>query len=198
MHATNTTAAGAGGKPGRADVERLLARARMGDAMARGELLSRFYSELHGHASHCMRGQPKNHTVQATALLHEAVLRLENSSAADWSDEQHFIRVAIKAMRRILVDHARDKARLKRSPEGAAVPLDSLMLPYERQGWDLLVLDEALDALEKRDPRMCRAVEMRFFGGLGAADVARLLGMPQSTFGAEWSYTLAWLRKRIA
>src|SRR5262249_4603176 len=144
-----------------------------------------------------MRRQPANHTLQATALLHEAYLKVARRRDVAWAGRGHFLAVAAHAMRCVLIDHARGKARGKRKRGGVRVPIEALLLPHEDRAPELLALDEALTRLEKIDPRAARVVELRYFGGLTAAQAAELLGVASRTVEREWEHARAWLAKEI-
>ena len=163
----------------------------------RGGFESDLYSELHAIAARWMRDQPRNHTLQATELVHEAYLRLHGRPELSALDRVGFLAHASTAMRCALVDHARSRARQKRQPHGDRVPLDSLLLSYEDRAVDLLALDEALRRLDTFDPDMASAVDLRFFGGLSAEETAELLGIPLRTFERRWRAVRAWLRAEV-
>jgi len=165
-----------------------------GRSLARDEL----YRELHRRAVQMMRGQPKHHTLQATALVNEVVLKL--GCRLDPSDDEraHYLAVASRAMRHVLVDHARSKGRQKRAPGGDQLQLDDVVVSYEERALDLVALDEAVQRLSEFDEPMARAVELRFFGGLTVDDTARILGMSKRTLERRWNATRAWLMAEIA
>jgi RNA polymerase sigma-70 factor (ECF subfamily) len=175
----------------------LLARMRDGDRDAAEELLPLVYSELHGIATCQMHGQAAGHTLQTTALVNEVFLRMFDGDGSDWENRAHFFSVASRAMRSILVDHARGKNRLKRKPAGERVTLDGLIEGYEERAIDLEQLDRALLDLEQHDERMVRLVELRFFGGRGMAETAETLGMSLRMAEREWRTARAWLRKEL-
>ena len=158
------------------------------DPMERDSL----YRELHRRAEHLMRGQPKNHTLQATALVNEVFLKLHGVDPST-EDRSHYLAVASRAMRQVLVDHARAKGRQKRNPNGEKLPLDDVMVSYEERAHDLVALDEAVARLGEFDETMARAVELRFFGGLSVAEAADRLGISLSTAEADWRTARAWL-----
>ena len=144
-----------------------------------------------------MRERRKDHTLQATALVHEAYLRLHEGRELAASDRVGFLALASTAMRCALVDHARAHGSEKRQPPDERVPLDALLVAYEDRAVDMLALDEALERLDGFDPEMARAVEMRFFGGLSAEETAEFLGIPLRTFERRWKAARAWLRAEI-
>jgi RNA polymerase sigma factor (TIGR02999 family) len=145
-----------------------------------------------------MRDQPAGHTLQPTALLNEAFLKIFREAAPGFRDRQHFLATVSRAMRCILVDHARAKATRKRAPSGVAVALNFLVDSYQRRAVDLLALDEALDRLFSLDPDMVRIVELRFFGGLGVEETAQVIGQSVRTVEREWSAARSWLRRALS
>jgi len=178
-------------------VARLLARVRAGDAAAAPQLLAHLQDELHGRAERLMRGQPVGHTLQATALVNEACARLLGTPDRSWKDIDHLLSVAAKAMRCVLVDHARAKRRDKRNSDGERMPLDAVVVAHEDRAIDLVALDEALEVLADFDPAMARAVELRFFAGLTVDETARQLGMAKRTFERNWALTKKWLYAQL-
>lgn len=173
----------------------LLRRLRGGDTSAAEELLSLVHAELHELARRAMGGQHPGHTLQPTALLNEAWIRL-TESPGDYEGRSHFLGVASRAMRTILVDHARRRRAAKRSG-GERVPLDSLVEPYEDRALDLLGLDEALRDLGEVDPELVQLVELRFFGGLTHEEIAGARGCSVRTVERAWSTARSWLRQRL-
>ena len=163
------------------------------------EMLAILYEEMRRIARGQMRGQPANQTMQATALVNEAYLRIQSrrEGAPNVSDRDRLLSLAAAAMRSVLVDNARAKNRLKRRPPGLAVPLDQVTESYEEHAIDLIALDEALDRLAEVDPQMVRIVELRFFGGLGLKEVARVLRLSVSRVENEWLTARAWLREEL-
>ena len=170
-------------------VEETSEREENDDAEARAKL----YQELHRRAVAMMRDQPKNHTLQATALVNEVYLKLQDDLDPASEKRAHLLAIASRAMRHVLVDHARGRSRQKRSPSGEQVALDSVVVSYEERALDLLALDEAVERLAKFDETMARAVELRFFGGLPVDETAKALGMPKRTLERRWQATRAWL-----
>jgi RNA polymerase sigma-70 factor (ECF subfamily) len=170
----------------------------VGRERERERLFRDLYDELHRRAEGMMRGQPAGHTLQATALVHEVLLKMWGGTEPPWEDRARFLAAASKAMRHVLVDHARARARDKRQPPGDRVPLDSITTAYEARAGDLLALDEALDRLAAFDPTMARAVELRFFGGLSVEEAARLLEIPVRTLERRWSAVRAWLFAEVS
>ena len=179
------------------DVTGLLRRIGTGDGAAEGELFQVLYAELHGRAQRQMEGQRPDHTLQATALVNEVWMRVARSGKADWQDRNHFLATASRAMRQILVDHARARRRKKRSSEGERVPLDSLVESFEARSGDLASLDSALANLARRDPVLAKAVDLRFFGGLTMGEAARALGLAERTLARRWAVVRAWLKAEL-
>ena len=169
-----------------------------GDREAEARLFDRLYDDLHARAVRLMRGQAKNHSLQATGLVHEAYLRLAARKGVSWADRTHFIAVAARAMRCALVDHARGKARLKRNTGAKQIPLHALSIAFEDRAIDLVAVDQAMKRLEERDPRAARIVELRFFGGLTAPEVAELLDVSTRTVERDWEVARAWLRRELS
>jgi RNA polymerase sigma factor (TIGR02999 family) len=179
------------------EVTHLLRRASPSDRAALDELLPLVYRELHGLAQAKLRGDGQRHTLQPTALVNEAYLRLFGSKEKDWKDRKHFYRAAANAMRCILINHARDRRRQKRGGGAARVPLDDQMLLFEERALDLLDLEEALRVLEARDARQVDVVELRFFGGLTVRETAEVLGVSPRTVEDDWSFARAWLHREL-
>lgn len=172
----------------------LLRRWSCGDSAAFDELVQRAYGDLHGIAEQCFRRERQEHTLQATALVHEAVLRLIDVDGLEWQDRAHFYAVTARMMRRILVDHARQRRRLKRGGDSDRVPLDEAHALVANGGTpDFEALDAALAQLEARDPRKARVVELRFFVGLTSAEIARCLEISTATVAREWRRARTWI-----
>ena len=163
------------------------------------ETVALIYHELHRLARRRIRDQRPGHTLQATALVNEAFLRLFGADGApsDIRDREHFIARAATAMRSVLIDHARRKNRDKRKGVVEAVPLDSLTGEFADRAVDLLALDEALSRLAEFDAKMARIVELRFFGGLDSVDIARILGVSRRTVEREFKMAREWLRAEL-
>lgn len=177
---------------------RCLTRLASGDGTAAGELLELVYAELRRTAASAMGGERATHTLEPTALVHEAWLRLLGTQPRAFTDRTHFLRAAARAMRRVLIDHARARNRRKR--EGGAAPrlplADWLVVVDERQ-LDLLALDEALDRLEAADADLARLVELRFFAGLTIAEAAAVLDRSTATLERDWRCARAILRRLL-
>jgi len=174
----------------------LLGRIRDGDEQAARELLPIVYEQLRAMAGGYFQGQPVSHTLQPTALVHEAYLKLVGSGS-DWKDRAHFCAVAATAMRQILSNHARDKRAAKRSGNRVQLTIDELPTPAGTSALDLLDLDDALSELSSLNPRHARLVELRFFGGLSTDEIAHLLDISSSMVRREWRAMRAWLSRRL-
>jgi RNA polymerase sigma factor (TIGR02999 family) len=180
------------------EVASLLQRLGSGDDEASQKLLALLYLELHELAVRCMKGQPADHTLQATALVHEAYLRMNRKHPRRFEDRSRFMAFAAKVMRCILVDHARRKLRQKRTPPAERLPMDQIVVTYEEQAVDLVELDKALSRLADFDETMARVVELRFFGGLEMQEIADLLQVKKRTLERQWQATRAWLLQEIS
>lgn len=183
------------------DATILLRRLSEGDADAASELLPLIYSELRGLAGGYFRNQPADHTLQPTALVHEAFLRLIDHSEEKWNGRAHFFAVAATAMRQILVDSARRRRSLKRGGGRArldASEVDPASPARAGDALDPIDLDDALTTLAQSDPRRSRVVELRFFGGLSMPEIAEALGVSLSTAEADWRAARAWLAARLS
>lgn len=182
---------------GRRDLTVFLRNMSRGDEGAQATLLPYVYDELRVIAEACLRTQRANHTLSPTALVNEAYLKLFGGKELDVSDRKHFFRLAAKAMRQLLVDHARARARSKRGGGERAVTLDEAVLPAEHVDFDWLDLDLALSELGELDERQAQVVEMRYFGGFEMADIADALEVSKSTVEREWRSARAWLGMRL-
>jgi len=174
-------------------VTQLLADWRNGDRDALDKLIPVVEPELHRLARHYMSREREGHTLQTTALINEAYLRLVDVSHPDFNDRKHFFAVAGQLMRRIMVDHARQRQALKRGAAPVRVTLDETAMVTESRGEELLALDEALEKLSAFDPRMGEIVEMRYFGGLTIEETADVLKVHPNTVKGDWSAAKAWL-----
>lgn len=184
----------------RSDVTQLLQRSRCGDREALDLLMPLVYHELHRMATRYMTGERAGHTLQSTALVHEAYVRLVDQRVADWQNRAQFFGLAAQAMRRILVDHARRRGRAKRGSAEPRVELgviDPAAPPDAIDREDAVALDVALTRLEAIDPGQARIVELRFFGGLGVEETAEILSVSPSTVKREWTLARAWLRREL-
>ena len=179
-------------------ITQLLVRWREGDQRALGELMPLVYDELRRLASRYMRGERPGHTLQTSALVNEAYLRLVGHEEMQWQDRAHFLAVAAQVMRRVLVDHARRRGNRKRGGDVLKVALDEALLVSDERAAEVIALDEALARLAELAPRKSRLVELRFFGGLSIEEAAEVLGVSPGTVMREWTFTKAWLRKEVA
>jgi|SRR5262245_34285800 len=183
------------------EVTRILAAIEQGDANASGQLLPLVYEELRRLAAEKMAQEKPGQTLQATALVHEAYLRLvDGDKAPHWDSRGHFFAAAAEAMRRILIDQARRKHSQKRGGGMRRVELDGgalLAAPEEPGSEDLLALDEALRQFESEDPLKARLVKLRYFAGLSVPEAARALGISPATAKRYWVYARAWLYGKV-
>lgn len=182
-----------------ATVDDLLRRMADGDDGARAELFTRVYDQLKAMARRRTAQQPVGHTLQATALVHEAFLRMCGNQPAAWTSRAHFFAVAAHAMRSVLVDHAKKKNRGKRRPPGPRVALDELddLLGGFQQRDDILDIDAALCRLAQMDPELVRLVELRYFTGLPMPECAHALGVSESTAHRAWNTAKAFLHREL-
>jgi RNA polymerase sigma-70 factor, ECF subfamily len=176
-----------------ADVTLLLSALTRGDDGAATKLIPFVYEELRRLAGSYMRRERVDHTLQATALVHEAYLKLIEQRSVSWQSRAHFFGVAAQLMRRILIDHARGHSRQKRGGDEQKVSLDEALVFSEQHADELLAVDDSLDQLAKIDPRQAKIVEMRFFGGLSVEEAAEVLGVSPKTVKRDWSVAKAWL-----
>jgi RNA polymerase sigma factor (TIGR02999 family) len=180
------------------DVTRILSAIEQGDSVAAESLLPLVYDELRKLAAQKLAQEKPGQTLQATALVHEAYLRLvDRETAQRWDSRGHFFAAAAEAMRRILVENARRKAGPKAGGDHQRVALDAIEPPVEGPRVDLIALDEALTALEAKDRRKADVVRLRFFAGLTIEQAAEALGISAATANNDWSYARGWLRLAI-
>jgi RNA polymerase sigma factor (TIGR02999 family) len=179
------------------EVTRLLAGIQGSNADALGQVLPLVYEELHALAERVLRGERADHTLQPTALINEAYLRLADQSGGKWQTRSHFVAVAATMMRRILVDHARAHTAQKRGGGQTRIELNEALAEGDEKSVDLEALDEALAELSRLDERQGRIVEMRYFGGLSVEETAGLLGISPATVKREWSSAKAWMKRRL-
>ena len=200
-------------KPG-GEVTQLLLRWRAGDEAALAALLPLVYEELRSLARRHLRHERDSHTLQRTALVHEAFLRIVDQQQVDWESRSQFYGIASQMMRRILVDHARRRSAAKRGDGAQHVDLDAVLLaegrdadadragespvPTAEPEIDFAAVDEALKRLEALDPQQGRLVELRFFGGLSIKETADIIGVSPATVKREWAIARAWLQREIA
>lgn len=179
------------------EITRILQRLREGKKDAESQLINAVYGELKLLARAHLRGQRRDCTLQPTALVNEAYLKLTGAKSTDWNDHTHFFRVASRAMRQILVDHARERCAAKRGGSIEVLPLDETRIFDKGRSSEILALDEALDRLQLMDPRIHEIVELRFFGGLSIEETANALGISPRTVKREWRTGRAWLRGEL-
>jgi RNA polymerase sigma factor (TIGR02999 family) len=175
------------------DVTRILNSIEQGDEKAADRLLPLVYEELRRLASHKMSHEPPGQTLQATALVHEAYIRLVGEEAQNWGSRTHFFSAAAEAMRRILVDNARRKKSLRRGEKHQRVDLDDADLAIEEPSEDIIALDEALAKLAIEDPVKANLVKLRYFTGMTIEQAANILGISRATADRYWSYARVWL-----
>lgn len=180
------------------NITKLLIDWRNGDQEALDRLMPLVYEELRRMANHYMRNERQGHTLQTSALVNEAYLRLVDHENIEWQNRSHFFGLAAQAMRRILVDHARSRNYQKRGGAVQQVSLDEAATLAEERAAELIALDEALQELAKLDPRKSRIVEMRYFGGLSGEETAEALGISTATVSRDWETAKAWLLRELS
>lgn len=178
------------------DITELLSRWSRGDAAAFAELMPVVYGELRRLADHYMAREQPDHTLQPTALVHEAYLRLAGTRTGRFNNRAHFYGAAAKAMRRILVDHARQRRARKRGQDPVVIDLDAVNIGIDLRQ-DLLALDEAMEQLAQLAPRPAKVVELRYFGGLSIQEVAEVLDIAPVTVKRHWTFARAWLHRAL-
>jgi RNA polymerase sigma factor (TIGR02999 family) len=178
-------------------VTRLLVAWGDGDAAALEELTPLVYAELRRLARRYMGRERSGHTLQTSALVNEAFIRLVDQRDVRWQSRAHFYGIAAQMMRRILVDYARRRRYAKREGDARRVPLDEALVVSEERAADVVALDEALASLAEIDPRKSRIVELRFFGGLSIEETAEILSVSPGTVMRDWTLAKAWLRRAI-
>ena len=183
--------------PGRG-ITQLLNACRGGDVRAYDQLFELVYPELRRIAGRLSQRERPGHTIQSTALVHEAYLRIAGHSEKDWQNRAHFFAVAARVMRGILVDYARARQTAKRSAATLAVGAPEGSARTAREEVNLIDLDDALQALETRDPQQCRIVEMRYFAGMSTEETASVLRISVSTVKRDWLMAKTWLRRQLA
>ena len=179
------------------DVTRILESAQQGDPTAAGQLLPLIYDELRRLAAHKMSLQPPGQTLQATALVHEAYLRLLGNEEKRWENRRHFFSAAAEAMRHILIDRARRRLRAKHGEKAERVPLDDVEIIAPAKDEIVLQLDEALEKLAQISPEQAEIVKLRFFAGFTEPEIAEILKLSERSVQRQWSYAKAWLFDRI-
>jgi RNA polymerase sigma factor (TIGR02999 family) len=162
------------------------------------EAAASVYAELRRMAASYLRRERRGHTLQPTALVHEAYLRLQQQRDVQWRNKNHFFGVVAPIMRRILVDHSRRRHAAKRGGSGESISFEQAVLPDIERAADVIALDEALDTLATRDPQQARIVELRFFSGLSIEETADVIGLSPSTVKREWRIAKAWLGRELS
>jgi RNA polymerase sigma-70 factor (ECF subfamily) len=179
-------------------ITELLVCWRKGDAQALDRLVPLVYGELHRLARRYLRSERRGHTLQSTALVHEAYLRLADQSRIEWQNRAHFYGVAAALIRNILVDYARTHRAAKRGGDACRLSLDAALDIAERREVDLLALDDALVKLSQREPELCRIVELRFFGGLTIEETGQVLNVSDSTVKRQWILARTWIFRELS
>jgi RNA polymerase sigma factor (TIGR02999 family) len=184
--------------PASADVTSLLVAWSEGDSDALAQLVPKVYAELHRLAHHQLRAERSGRTLQTTALVHEAYLRLVDTRRVRWESRAHFLAVAAQAMRRVLVDAARARLARKRGGGESPVLLDDALLAAPERSASLVALDDALTTLASVDPRKSQVVELRYFAGLSVAETSAVLGVSPETVQRDWRVAKAWLLRELS
>ena len=179
------------------DISRILERVNSGEPRAANELLPLVYDQLRAAARKQMAQERGDHTLQATALVHEAYLRLVGPQEIPWENRAHFYVAAAEAMRRVLIEHARKRGRVKRGGGQRRIPLSGAELAEDPNLEEIMSVDAAIRRLEERDGRMARIVRLRFFAGLGVGETAAALGLSDRTVRREWALARAWLHREL-
>jgi len=185
-------------QPEAGEVTRLLGELKSGRPEAEAKLIPLVYNHLYRLAAGYMRRERPDHTLQATALVNEAYLRLVSQEGRGWQDQAHFFGVAARLMRQILVEHARARGAQRRGGALQRIPLDEALEFSPEKSRDLIVLDDALESLEWLDPQQARVVELRFFGGLTVEETAEVLGISPRTVKRDWRVARLWLHHEIS
>ncbi len=179
------------------DVTRILNAIQRGDAKATDELLPIVYEELRLLAAQKLSGEPRGQTLQATALVHEAYVRLVGDGSRNWDGRAHFFAAAAEAMRRILVERARRRRSIKHGGDLQRVELNEAWVPADGPNEDLLALDIALDKLAREDPDLAELVKLRYFAGLTLSQIAEIRGVARRTVDRHWALARAWLFREV-
>lgn len=185
-------------EPSRHPVSALLAKWQAGDEEALRALVPLVYEELRRLAHRYLQKERREHTLQSTALVHEAYVRLVRQAGGKFQNRAHFFAICAQLMRQILIEYARNQRAAKRDWGQRLTLNDAVALAKKSQGVDLLALDEALEGLAKLDPQQSRIVELRFFGGLSIEETARVLGISPATVKRDWSTAKAWLHHKMS
>jgi RNA polymerase sigma factor (TIGR02999 family) len=179
------------------DVTQLLKKWSKGDQSALDEVIPLVHAELRRLARHYMARENPGHTLQTSALINEAYIRLVDQQNMPWQNRGHFFGVAAQVMRHILIDHARKHCYAKRGGGARKISVDEAMMVNDKRAEELVALDDALKALATLDPRKCQIIELRFFGGLSIAETAEVLSISPMTITREWRSAKAWLRREM-
>lgn len=171
---------------------------QQGDGRAREQVFALVYQELRRRAALQLRGERQAHTLRPTALVHEACMRLLGQDRVKWQNRAQFFAIASEMMRRVLVDYARERRAAKRAGRAVRVALEEDVATTKPREVDLIALDRALDELAAMDPRQSRVVEMRFFGGIGMAEIAEILDVSRATVDRDFRFARTWLYRRVA
>jgi RNA polymerase sigma factor (TIGR02999 family) len=183
----------------REQVSRILSEAPPGaESAPAANLLPLVYDELRNLAHRYFRNERRGHTLQPTALVHEAYLRLVDESRVDWNGQAHFRAVCARVMRQVLIDYARSRSRERRGGGQKRVVLESAIAPLHLDQVDAVALDEALERLAALDERQARVVELRFFGGMSVDEVASVLGISKRSVEGDWTHAKAWLKSELS
>jgi RNA polymerase sigma factor (TIGR02999 family) len=183
---------------GQHEISRRLQAWSDGNRKALDELLPLVYDELHRQAHRFLRRERQNHTLQTTALIHEAYLTLIEQNRISWQNREHFFAISANLMRRILVNHANARHRQKRGGSAENLALDdSILISTEKSDFDLLALDEALTRLAEMDKQQAEIVELRYFSGLTIEEAAKVIGISPATVKRDWKMTKAWLYREL-
>ena len=185
-------------QPSAGEVTRLLVELRSGNPEAEAKLIPLVHKHLHRLAARYMRRERPDHTLQATALVNEAYLRLVSPEGTGWRDRAHFFGVAARLMRQILVEHARARQAGKRGGQVEKLPLDQALEFSPSRSRELIELDDALESLGRLDPQQARVVELRFFGGLTVEETAEALGISPRTVKRDWRVARLWLHHEMS
>ena len=183
--------------PKQHEITQLLAEWSDGNQSALDELYPLVYDELHRLARRYMSRERQDHTLQTTALINEAYVRLVDQRNVHWANRSHFFAISAQIMRRILIDHARRHAYAKRGGGARPVSLDEAATMTATAGAELIRLDEALKSLAEMDPRRCQVVELRYFGGLSNEEIAEVLQISENTVTRDWNMARAWLHQQL-